>query len=528
MVGGTLASAVLPSASPASAAPGVVRPEGTTWSHPHPLAPGQPAPEPVRWVGPARAHRAGAYSSQVASNWAGVIDTGTTFTRIGAQWTVPSVEPSQVLESSGTWIGLDGASASDPTVIQTGTAQATAGGQTAYFAWYELYPSASVVIGGVAPGDQMSALISEVTPGTWNISIKDLTSAQGFSQDFAYGGPGDSAEWIEEAPANASGQIAILADFGSVMFSHLQVGGANLAAATLQFVSMADATGRIVASPSNFDPLSGTFVVTYSGPGPLASGYDLVGSDGGVFVFPQGQPTGFYGSLPGVGLSVRDIAGMVPSPDDRGYFLVGSDGGVFAFGDAPFEGSLPGLGLHVTDIRGIVPTSDDLGYFLVGSDGGVFAFGDAPYLGSVPGLGIRIGDVVGIAATPTDAGYWVVAGDGTVYAFGDAAPLGSASGTPSPVSGIASTPDGGGYWIVTRDGSVYRYGDAAYYGSLPALGLAPSSPVIGLVPTVDEGGYWLIGSDGGIFAFGDAPFVGSLPGLGLRVGDIVGAVPTPL
>ena len=485
-----------------------------------------PSPGPARWIAPDHAHTAAPTSSTLASNWAGVVDTGTTFNRIGGSWTVPAVAPSQAFESSGTWVGLDGASPSDPTVIQTGTAQATAGGQTTYFAWYELYPAPSVVIGGVAPGDAMSALISQVSPGTWSISIQDLTSAQSFSRAFAYAGPGASAEWIEEAPSSPSAQVALLADFGTVMFTGMQVTGTNLGATRLQLVSMADPTGRILASPSNLDPLSDSFVVTYSGPGPLRSGYDLVGSDGGVFVFPLGQSAGFYGSLPGLGVVVHDVVGMVPSPDDRGYFLVGSDGGVFAFGDAPFEGSLPGLGIHVADIRGIVPTSDNRGYFLVGSDGGVFAFGDAPYLGSVPGLGVHIGNVVGIAATPSDAGYWVVAGDGTVYAFGDAPQLGSAVGTSSPVSGIAATPDGGGYWIVTRDGGVYQYGDAAYLGSLLSLGVAPSSPVIAIVPSADAGGYWLIGSDGGIFAFGDAPFVGSLPGLGVSVTDVVGAVPT--
>ncbi len=261
---------------------------------------------------------------------------------------------------------------------------------------------------------------------------------------------------------------------------------------------------------------------------PSASGYDLVGRDGGVFVFPTNQAGGFYGSLPGLGISVHDIVGMVPSNDDRGYFLVGQDGGVFAFGDAPYLGSLPGLGISVNDIRGIVPTNDDRGYFLVGQDGGVFAFGDAPYLGSLPGAGIHINDVIGIAATSSDQGYWLVTANGTVYGFGNAAQLGSATGTPSPVSGIASTPDGGGYWIVTQNGSVYSFGDARFYGSLPGVGVTPSRAVIGLVPTADERGYWLIGGDGGIFAFGDAPFVGSLPGLGIDITDIVGAVPTTL
>ena len=492
---------------------------------------------PARIVPGPHPRAATGYALTVTSNWAGLVETGTSFTRVGAQWTVPAVQLSQALRSSATWVGIDGAAPADPTIVQTGTTQMTSGGRTSYYAWYELYPALSVVIGGVAPGDVVQATIAQVSAGWWNVAIQDLASGINFSNTFAYAGPATSAEWIEEAPANSRGQIYTLADFGSVGFSNLQVGGSNLNVASLGEVDMVDVLGRTVAYPANIT--NNSFSVNYASSaspqspagGTLSgssthSGYDLVGSDGGVFVFPGGQSGGFFGSLPGLGVAVHDIVGMVPSPDDRGYFLVGSDGGVFAFGDAPFEGSLPGLGVTVHDIRGIVPTANNRGYFLVGSDGGVFAFGDAPFVGSLPGRGIHRVDVVGIAATPTDQGYWVVAGDGTVYAFGDAPRLGSAVGTASRVSGISSTPDGRGYWIVTQMGSAYPFGDAGTFGSLPSIGVTPSFPVIGLVPTADDQGYWLIGSDGGIFAFGDAPYVGSLPGLGVPVVDIVGAVPT--
>src|SRR5580704_14692153 len=69
-----------------------------------------------------------------------------------------------------------------------------------------------------------------------------------------------------------------------------------------------------------------------------ATGYDLVGSDGGVFVFHGG----FYGSLPGLGIHVDNIVGIAPAANYGGYYLVGSDGGVFSFGDTSYEGSLPG------------------------------------------------------------------------------------------------------------------------------------------------------------------------------------------
>lgn len=263
-------------------------------------------------------------------------------------------------------------------------------------------------------------------------------------------------------------------------------------------------------------------------PPPAPRGYDLVGSDGGVFVFPVGQTSGFYGSLPALHIvPVAPIVGLVPTLSEKGYFLVGADGGVFSFGTAPFLGSLPGEGITpAAPITGIVAVDTDRGYLLVGRDGGVFAFGTVPFLGSLPGDGIHVANAVGIAATPSGNGYWVVTGTGTVYGFGAAKSLGTAKGTPSPVAAIAGTPTGGGYWIASQNGSVYAFGNATYLGSLPGLGVVPTRPVVGVVRTAGTGGYWLIGQDGGVFAFGDAGYVGSLPGLGVAVNNIVGAAPT--
>ena len=50
------------------------------------------------------------------------------------------------------------------------------------------------------------------------------------------------------------------------------------------------------------------------------------------------------------------IVSIVPTPDGGGYWLIGSDGGVFAFGDATSQGSLPGLGVSVNNVVGAVPT----------------------------------------------------------------------------------------------------------------------------------------------------------------------------
>jgi len=278
----------------------------------------------------------------------------------------------------------------------------------------------------------------------------------------------------------------------------------------------------------------------------FGSGYDLVGSDGGVFVFPTGNPLagGFFGSLPQINVTVKNIVGITPTNYYSGYDLVGSDGGVFVFPASQsggYFGSLPGLGINVSNIVGIVPTYHSTGYDLVGSDGGVFAFPvgqTSGFFGSLPGKGISASDIVGIAATPDDKGYWLLGSDGTVYAFGDALFFGDnleycAGGERTygctyafpgaRFVGIASTPTGKGYWLVTSTGQVENLGDAP---SLNHLTGVRASNIVSIVPTSSGYGYWLVASDGGIYAFGDATFIGSLPGLGVSATNIVGAVPT--
>ncbi len=248
--------------------------------------------------------------------------------------------------------------------------------------------------------------------------------------------------------------------------------------------------------------------------------YVLAGSDGGIFALGNSM-NGFHGSLPGLGIHVNDIVGIVATADDQGYWLVGRDGGIFAFGDATYLGSLPGLGLSVNDIVGISVTPNGKGYWLIGKDGGVYAFGDAPYLGSLPGSGVSANDVVGLAATPDGNGYWVAQAAGGVTNFGDASPLGSApSGN---ITSITATQAGSGYWLASSSGGVFTYGDAPFQGSLPGLGLTVNN-VVSLVPSGNGGGYLMVGSDGGTFAFPNAVFPG--PFTGVAAGGIIGAAPT--
>ncbi|HEY1829387.1 MAG TPA: G1 family glutamic endopeptidase, partial [Acidimicrobiales bacterium] len=266
-----------------------------------------------------------AQQSGASSNWAGLVDTGSGYTSVSADWAVPSVVPSQANEASGTWIGIDGATASDPSIIQAGTAQDTSGGLTSYYAWYEDYPNPPVYVGAVSPGDEMQASVEKDSSSTWTVFISDLSSNQVSNDTLSYSGPGESAEWIEEIPSG-SPQPG-LADFGRAEFTNMN------------FTSLIP--GDVIS------------IVT-----------ELVNSIGGIIAYPEGaggndltvtygQPTSSgTGSAPPVTSSPPPTITSSPPPTTspppggHGYWLVGSDGGIFSFGSAQFYGSTGNLRLQ--------------------------------------------------------------------------------------------------------------------------------------------------------------------------------------
>ena len=100
---------------------------------------------------------------------------------------------------------------------------------------------------------------------------------------------------------------------------------------------------------------------------------------------------GFFGSLPGLGVKVNNVVGIVPTNNFTGYNLVGSDGGVFVFPvgqSAGFFGSLPGSGSTCPTSWASCPPTTTPATDLVGSDGGVFVFPSASprFFGSLPGM----------------------------------------------------------------------------------------------------------------------------------------------
>ena len=147
---------------------------------------------------------------------------------------------------------------SNTSLIQAGTAQDTSNGTTAYHEWYEILPGGETVIASVSPGDHIQASINEDSAGTWTIAITDTTSGRGFSQAFSYGGPGTSAEWIEEAP-KINGQQTALANFGTVPFTGVADSNSNPGSVVDSAVNMV-VSGTVIASPGVLT--SGSFTIT--------------------------------------------------------------------------------------------------------------------------------------------------------------------------------------------------------------------------------------------------------------------------
>src|SRR5271168_3887001 len=106
----------------------------------------------------------------------------------------------------------------------------------------------------------MSASIEENFPGTWTLSIADLTSDNSASGLVSYDGPGSSAEWIEEDP-DVNGQQATLSNFGTAEFTNLGASGVNPGDSSFEPVDMVDGSGNILAYPGSL--VNDSFTITY-------------------------------------------------------------------------------------------------------------------------------------------------------------------------------------------------------------------------------------------------------------------------
>jgi len=194
-----------------------------------------------------------------SSNWSGYAVTGSGLTSITGSWVVPSVGASKGNTYSASWAGIDGFN--NGNLIQTGTEQDFVNGRAQYAAWWEILPAPETLIPSitVSPGDHMSASIT--SGALWTITITDTTTGLSFTTQQPYGGPGTSAEWIEEAPT-VGGRVATLAHYGSTVFDPGTVNGANPALVAADGGVMVQRRSQ-VSTPSSPDTDADGFTASY-------------------------------------------------------------------------------------------------------------------------------------------------------------------------------------------------------------------------------------------------------------------------
>lgn len=191
-----------------------------------------------------------------STNWSGYLATSGTFSAVSAAWTVPTITGAGGTESAdSTWVGIGGVTSGD--LVQVGTYNIVEpGGQVDTQAFYELLPALSQAIPAmtVSQGDSITAGVSEVSAGQWQIHIADSTTGQSFNTTVAYSSSHSSAEWIEEDPSSSFRHLIPLDNFGTAQFS----GGTavvNGSATTISGsnslpVTMVDRNGQNIAIPS--------------------------------------------------------------------------------------------------------------------------------------------------------------------------------------------------------------------------------------------------------------------------------------
>jgi hypothetical protein len=172
-------------------------------------------------------------ATQSSLDWAGYAATGAVFSNVAGSWKQPTATcPKNQVQQAAFWVGIDGFSGSDPTVEQVGTDSdctkggGKKGGGPSYYAWFEMYPHAVVVLSGstypVVPGDLITASVS-VSGLVYTLTVSDGSKWHFSTNQTSQTRPqNSSAEWIAEAPSSCTGskcKALPLANFGSMAFT---------------------------------------------------------------------------------------------------------------------------------------------------------------------------------------------------------------------------------------------------------------------------------------------------------------------
>jgi hypothetical protein len=225
-----------------------VHPDSGLDQSPEPPDLATPGPSPVLPIPFTRAR------SGQSRNWSGYSASGGNFTAVSATWTVPKVTSPGGFSSDATWVGIGGERSRD--LIQAGT-EASIGrsGQPSYQAWIEMLPGTSRPVSlDVSAGDSVTVSITNQGKDQWQIALVNNTTGKRYETTETYTSSFSSADWIEEAPSGGRRTLP-LDDFGTVTLtkgSTVKDGKRmTIAQAGARSVTMIDASGRAIATPSS-------------------------------------------------------------------------------------------------------------------------------------------------------------------------------------------------------------------------------------------------------------------------------------
>jgi hypothetical protein len=198
----------------------------------------------------------------------------TSFAEIAGQWAVSAVQQAintcSGTDVSATWVGIDGAN-NGKDVFQGGTEAdaACSGGHTSrtYYPWFEWYPADEYEITNFStyPGQPIYVVMHATSATAGTAIYVDLESGAytsvGLTAPAGTKLVGNSAEWVEERPANNNNVIGTLADYGmmwmssELVFEQNQIGTANYetpgspgGSGTAYTLTMVDNNGNIIST----------------------------------------------------------------------------------------------------------------------------------------------------------------------------------------------------------------------------------------------------------------------------------------
>jgi hypothetical protein len=155
-------------------------------------------------------------------NWSGYADSSSTageFTAVSGSWSVKKVTCTPEHRVQSQWVGFDGFT--NGTVEQDGTISMCFEGTVFYYTWYEMYPSALVVVGStVKPGDHITASVTR-SGTSYALNLTDATTSGNniTTNQTCSVCLNNSAEWIVERNSFPGVGYAPLPPFGTASFT---------------------------------------------------------------------------------------------------------------------------------------------------------------------------------------------------------------------------------------------------------------------------------------------------------------------